>query len=218
MFTGEGSPPCPKCGAPPGTPGAAPSPARGGGPKLLGCLLLGGLGLLAVAVVLAETGAVTAEKTESKWSAEGQNKARYETAGRGRPAPLRGVQFTPAVTVGVPRGTGHDLATAAADAIRKAGTGGGPGQSRLEITITRVAPDGSDWVPFFKSGSCSFTASYTLAAETPWSSFAGEGQVTGTVTQSMNGFCSTGLFREKMGQAIAAAILGDISKLVAKYS
>jgi hypothetical protein len=73
-------------------------------------------------------------------------------------------------------------------------------------------------VPFHKTGTCTFAATYTLAAETPWASFAARGEVSGDVTQTMTGLCSSGLFREKMGEAIAAAIASDIAKLVAKHS
>jgi hypothetical protein len=184
-------------------------------------VLLGGLGLLVLVILLAESGAVAAESTDTKWKAEGKYEFESSSGGpRGmRPTPLRGVSFTPTVTVSVPCGAGYDLATEAATALKKAGTGGGgSGRSKLEITITRVTPEGATWVPFHKSGSCTFVATYTLTAETPGSSFAARGQVSGDVTQTMTGLCSSGLFREKMGQAIAAAIASDIAKLVAKHS
>jgi hypothetical protein len=88
----------------------------------------------------------------------------------------------------------------------------------VTVTITRVTPDGSPWVPFRKVGSCTFAATYTVTASTPWSSFAARGEVTGSVEQTMTGLGSTRLFREKMGRAIAAAILSDVAQLLAKYS
>lgn len=187
------------------------------GKRIFPRFFIGVGGILVIIIILAESGAVSSETSETKWNAEGKNESEYSTAGR--QAPLRGVGFAPTVVVGFPPGEGHDLAKEAAAAMKKAGSSGGSmGQSKLEITITQVKPEGASWLPFHKSGSCTFVATYTLAAQTPWSSFAGRGQVSGSVTQTMNGLCSTGLFREKMGQAIAAAILSDISKLVAKYS
>ncbi len=211
--------PCPKCAAAPDwspLPRPLPVTPRGGGGALR-WVVLGGLGILVFVVLLAESGAVVADTTDTKWKAEGKNESSWSGA-RGQ-APLRGVGFAPSVTVSTPRGAGYDLATAAATALKKsAAGGGGPGHSKLEITITRVTPEGAPWVPFYKNGSCTFVATYTLTAETPWSSFAARGEVSGTVTQTMTGLCSAGLFREKMGEAIAAAIVSDLSKLVSKYS
>ena len=216
---------CPTCEAvttapapAPPAPGPLAPPARG--VSALRWVLLGGLGLLVLAVLLAEGGVVTADSTETKWTSEGRNEFRSSWSGpRGRPAPLRGVGFSPTVTVSVPRGSGHDLATEAAAAIKKAAPpSGATSGARLEITITRVEPDGATWVPFHKSGSCKFTATYTLSAETPAASFDGRGEVTGAVTQTMSGLCSSGLYREKMAQAIAAAVISDINKLIAKHS
>lgn len=190
----------------------APEPSGG----TLRWVLLGALGLVVFAVLLAESGVVAADAADTNWTAEGRYEFQSSTAGRGRP-PLRGVTFTPTVTVATTGG--RDLANAAADVIKKSATGGaGGGGSKLEIRITQVTPEGATWVPFYKSGSCTFVAEYTLSAETPWSSFAGRGQVSGKVTQTMTGLCSTGQYRDKMGQAIAQAILSDVAKLVAKHS
>ncbi len=207
--TGSGSL-CPRCAAP-----KAAAPGSG----VLRWVLLGGLGLLALVVLLSESGAVAADTTETKWASEGKYETESSWAGFGKPTLLRGVKPTPNVVVSVPRGAGHDVATEAAAAIKKAAPGGGgEGQSKLEITIAQLTPDGATWVPFHKSGSCKFSATYVLTAETPWSMFAARGQVSGEVTQTMTGLCSAALFREKMAQAVAAAILSEVGKLIAKNS
>jgi hypothetical protein len=212
---------CPACAAPGGrlTPLTLPPGVKErSGPPVVLWVVLAFLGLFVAAVLAAETGAVTSETHETKWTAEGKHEAEFSGGSRGRPGPLFGVRFSPSVTVTVPRGTGHDLATRAAAVIKKAGAGGGPGPSSLDITITQVMPEGADWVPFSKSGKCTFAATYAIKAETPWSSFVARGQVSGQVTQSMRGFCSRDLYQEKMSEAVAASILSHIDTLVGKYS
>lgn len=207
---------CGRCRSNPlALPKAAPA-ARGG---VLKWLVGGFFALLGLAVVLAESGAVTAEKTETKWAADGKNESESEWSGpRGRAVPLRGVGFTPKATAAAQRDPGGDIARLAASAINKSPARPGEGESKLEITITRVAPAGAFWVPFMKDGSCTFTATYVLAAETPWARFAARGEVSGSVTQSMRGFGSTDLFRQKVADAISAAVLNDIARLIAKHS
>lgn len=192
-----------------------PAPRSGGALKWV----VGGLfGLFGLAVALAETGTVKAEKTETKWAADGKNESESAWSGpRGRAVPLRGVGFTPKAKA-APNGAGNDIARLAAGAINKSPPRPGEGESKLEITITRVAPEGAFWVPFVKDGSCTFTATYVLAAETPWARFAARGEVRGSVTQTMRGFGSTDLFREKLADAIAAAVLNDLAQLIAKHS
>lgn len=211
---------CPACFAPAGklTPFSIPASVKEhrGTPVIL-WVVLASLGLLVSLVVAAESGAVTSETHETKWTSEGRNESEFSGA-RGRP-PLFGVRFNPTVTISVPRGSGHDIATKACAALKKAGGGSGtPGPATLDITITQATAEGNDWLPFSKSGTCKFAATYSMKAETSWSEFAGRGEVKGTITQNMSGFCSRGLFQEKMGEAMAQAILSDIGKLIAKYS
>lgn len=196
-------------------PKSAP-PRSGGALKWV----VGGLfGLFGFAVALAETGGVKAEKTETKWAADGKYESESAWSGpRGRALPLRGVGFAPKATAAPQRDPGGDIARLAAGAINKSPARPGEGESKLEITITRVAPEGAFWVPFVKDGSCTFTATYVLAAETPWARFAARGEVRGSVTQTMRGFGSTDLFREKLAEAIAAAVLNDLAQLIAKHS
>jgi hypothetical protein len=55
-----------------------------------------------------------------------------------------------------------------------------------------------------------------LAASAAGSSISVRGQITGTVEQSMKGLCSTGLFREAMGKAVAAVVVNEINQMIAK--
>ena len=178
-------------------------------------VLLGGIGIFGCLVFLAESGVVAVETSQAKSEADGRY-AFTRIGPRSGANALQQLSLTPTVVVNVPAGAGHELAKEVAAAIKDMSGGGGPEQSDVQITITQVTLDGAPWVPFYKSGSCRFVASYRLTAGSPWSSLAAHGQVSGSVTQTMTGLCSTGRFREKLGQAIAAEILGHISRMVAK--
>jgi hypothetical protein len=184
-----------------------------GGPKRV---LLVVAGLLVALVLLAEIGVVHLETHQTNWNTEFQYETSRQTL-NGRAVLLRGFQFVPVVNVTVPSGSGKGIATAAAEAIRKASSGGASTEkAKLEITITRLTPAGTPWVPFIKTGSCNFAATYVLEAVAGGSSISVRGQITGNVEQSMKGLCSTARFRDHMSKAVANAIISDIQKMIAK--
>jgi len=150
------------------------------------------------------------ESTKTEWKAQSEFNTSWVNR---RPGLLQVV--VPTVKVSVPSGADRSIADHAAAAIRKSSPDvrGGAG---VDITITGLTSKGAHWMPYFKGGSCKFTATYQMSVSVGGSSFQVRGQVNGDVTQSTKGLCSTRLFREYLGKAVAAAIANQVQDMIRK--
>ena len=173
--------------------------------------------VLVLLIVLTEFGVINYYSTQSSSSTEHQYETSRETF-NGRAVLLKGFRLAPTVTARERSGSGGTVANAAAIVIRKASNpGAGAEGANFDITIDHVSISGTPWLPFYKNGSGTFTATYVLhATSTSGSKLRVQGRITGKTEQSIKGLSSTSFFHESMGKDIANAIIADIARMIAK--